>query len=154
MDFKIREIDTGKEKDLWAVANLEHNLREEIGGKNTVQLEKAVDETQHEFEDISSFMGRRDIILAEVGGKAVGYITYSSSDFGLEIETFYVTPCFRKHGIGTAMIKQLLERAGSSGLNYIKVVAPLAESRKMYERLGFKPYPRFGEAGMLLHIDA
>jgi GNAT superfamily N-acetyltransferase len=153
MEAKIRKVDTESKKDSWAVAKLEHGLKEEIYGKDTVRLEGTVEETEQEFESMASFNGRRDILLAEVGGEPVGYITYAQSDGRLEIDSFYVIPFFRGHGIGTAMIKQVLETAGFR-YSEVKLLAPLKESRKIYERFGFKPYPRCGENCMLLHLDA
>lgn len=154
MEFKLRGVDNESERDYRAVATLEHNLREEIGGKNTVLLEKAFEETGNEFLANQNFRGRRDILLAEICGQPIGYLAYKSYDKLLEVEGFYVNPCFRGCGIGTAMIKQVLDSVRMREIKEVKVIAPLPESRKMYERLGFKPCPKFGENGMLLHIDA
>jgi GNAT superfamily N-acetyltransferase len=102
---------------------------------------------------MAEFRGRRDIILAEVGGKAVGYIAYALSDSELEIDSLYVIPFFRGQGIGTSMIKRVLETA-KSRYSQVKVLAPLSESRKLYEKLGFRLYPKLGENCMILHLDA
>ncbi len=154
MNANIRQLDNGSEKDLVAVATFEHDLKEEIGGRNTAFLEEAFRETRQEFESMASFRGRRDILVAEVCGKPIGYLAYKAEDCKLEVECFYMTPFFRGYGIGTTMIKQVLETAGSRGLKEAKVFSPLAESRKMYEKLGFRIHPRFGENCMILHLDA
>jgi ribosomal protein S18 acetylase RimI-like enzyme len=54
-------------------------------------------------------------------------------------------PSYRSRGIGTGLLRPLIEEASRSGLNLTIHVEQMNPALSLYERLGFK---RVGEAGI------
>ena len=52
------------------------------------------------------------------------------------LQSVYVEPASRNHGVGRVLVTQLLEDARTMGLDYL-LVHPSAGSNSFYRRLGF-----------------
>ena len=77
-------------------------------------------------------------------GRAYLYIMHNdlhSRPFGL-MEDVYIAESYRGQGIGTKLVKQIIEKAKQ--MNCYKLIATSRYSRpevhKLYERIGFKDY--------------
>ena len=60
------------------------------------------------------------------------------------LEELYVTPVYRYRGIGTALVKAVLERARQMNIVAIdlEIDAGLSRAESLYRRLGFRPLSR------------
>ena len=83
------------------------------------------------------------MLIAEVKGKVVGFLTYRLDDVRLigEIGNNAVAPEYQNCGIGTKLCQKALEIFKSAGMSIATVSTGLDEghapARKMYEKAGF-----------------
>ena len=56
-----------------------------------------------------------------------------------EVLNVYTMPAYRRRGIGSRLIEELVDFSRSSGLDYIELGAT-SEGYPMYQKLGFKTY--------------
>ena len=97
----------------------------------------------------STLFGKKSIakvLIAEITGKAVGFLLYfyNYSTFlglpGIYIEDLYVTPKYRKKGIGKALMKYCIKIAKEQGCKRVEWAAlTWNPARKFYKKLGAKP---------------
>lgn len=81
---------------------------------------------------------RADII--ELGGKPIGRIMLDRGDKVLHIVDQAITPELRNRGIGTAIMRALMEEARqTSGAVRLAVAAGNGQALRLYRRLGFAP---------------
>jgi GNAT superfamily N-acetyltransferase len=122
--------------------------RDEVGDSERFREEFGSWVTDHERTHIP--------YLVEVGGQAVGmaWLAVIERIPGPEIwkrlaghiQSVYVTSGHRDRGLGSLLIKELIEGARTEGLDYL-LVHPSARSFPFYRRLGFT-----GQ-GSLLSLD-
>jgi ribosomal protein S18 acetylase RimI-like enzyme len=64
--------------------------------------------------------------------------------FVASLEELYVAPDFREHGIGTALLKAVIERAQSEGMKAVELEVDEGHRRVMslYQRFGFRRLDR------------
>ena len=76
----------------------------------------------------------------EDAGQIVGYITYSTSLDGADIETVFVLGAMRRKGIAKSLIEFCINDIKSKGLNKIllEVRRSNAPAISLYEKAGFK----------------
>lgn len=100
------------------------------------------------------FAGRLDdpryvVLVAEHGGSVIGYLAGSTTAPGAlrpvqsaELESMWVEPDWRGHGVGHALAEALLRWAHGQGAVWITVSAYAANIRAVafYERLGFSAH--------------
>jgi L-amino acid N-acyltransferase len=98
--------------------------------------------------------GRYPIIVAETGGRVVGYATISKfrerpaySRTGES--SVYVHPDFQGKGVGTLLMEETIVRARKLGYHAIiaGIALPNEPSVKLHEGLGFKFVGNFREVG-------
>lgn len=85
-------------------------------------------------------------LIAEEGGKPVGYLAATPKDFGyrlskyIEIENMGVSPNSRSKGIGAQLVKKCLELAKKSGYQRIYVNSYFENTKAIafYEKCGLK----------------
>ncbi|QYG91868.1 GNAT family N-acetyltransferase [Iamia sp. SCSIO 61187] len=70
-------------------------------------------------------------------GTAVGQLDLHRTDTALEILEIAIVPGLRGHGVGTAVLTQVLAAADADGLAVHLHVEPGNPARRLYERLGF-----------------
>jgi [ribosomal protein S18]-alanine N-acetyltransferase len=77
--------------------------------------------------------------VAERGGVVAGYVVaHSAADEG-EILNLGVAAAHRRHGVGRALVEQILQVLAARGVRmvYLEVRASNAAARRLYESLGF-----------------
>ncbi|MFF7441130.1 GNAT family N-acetyltransferase [Streptomyces sp. NPDC008122] len=77
--------------------------------------------------------------VIEVDGALAGCVTvrpYEDGE-GLWLEHFYLAPSTRGRGLGTAVLRGLLDRADAEGAPVRLVVLQGSAARRLYEREGF-----------------
>jgi ribosomal protein S18 acetylase RimI-like enzyme len=86
-----------------------------------------------------------DILVSEVGGEVVGFISFSIDEESKLGTIGYnaVKDGYRGKGIGTTQLTRVLEIFKQRGTRYARVYVWLddqhAPARRMYEKCGFKP---------------
>jgi ribosomal protein S18 acetylase RimI-like enzyme len=70
-------------------------------------------------------------------GQDIGIISVDRQESGIFLSNLELLPAFRGLGIGTALLKTLLEEAQQKGLPLTLQVLKVNPARRLYERLGF-----------------
>ena len=94
------------------------------------------------------------ILIGEVGGELVGYATFgrfrAKPGYDKTIEhSIYLNKKAQSKGLGTAMMRQLIEIATENGY-HVMIAGMDSEntgSYRFHERLGFREVARFSEVG-------
>ncbi|MFC9591358.1 GNAT family N-acetyltransferase [Streptomyces sp. NPDC056944] len=77
--------------------------------------------------------------VIEIDGALAGCVTvrpYEDGE-GLYLEHFYLAPGTQGRGLGTAVLRELLDRADAAGVPVRLVVLQGSAARRLYEREGF-----------------
>ena len=72
------------------------------------------------------------------GGELLGYLICSRFDTVWHLMNIAVDPSQRRHGIGSALLAQMIERAGPDEEYTLEVRPSNAHAITLYERLGFR----------------
>jgi len=80
--------------------------------------------------------GRQQVIQA--GGRDAGYLDLVEDNDGVTVEGIYLDAPFRNRGLGTAILRQALERAEAGNKPVRLRVLLRNPARRLYERLGFR----------------
>ena len=85
--------------------------------------------------------GRMVRLVAEVDGQVIGVGQLAIHRHDAEIGSLVVTPPWRRRGIGTALLKTLINAAQTQGVQTLELMAntDLPWLRDWYVRLGFAP---------------
>lgn len=90
-----------------------------------------------------------DVILLD--GRAVGRLWVGSDDEQTRLLDIALLPEAQNRGVGTALLKQLIEEARASGKKLRHMVFMLnPDAKRFYERLGFVGFEDFGA---YLHME-
>ena len=74
-----------------------------------------------------------------VGERDVGWVELREAGGALLLAQLYVEPAFQERGIGSAVVRDLLARAGARGMPVdLSVLRNNGRARGLYERLGFR----------------
>ena len=101
-------------------------------------------------EDVARDSARGFILMAREDGRVVG-VAYVATILSMEhcgpvawLEELYVTPPSRQRGIGTALMTEVLKRAGETGIVAIDLEVDDAQSRAIafYQQFGFRSLER------------
>jgi GNAT superfamily N-acetyltransferase len=85
-----------------------------------------------------------------VGARDVGWSEVREAGGALLPAQLYVEPAFQGRGIGTAVVSDLLARAGAAGMPVdLSVPSNNGRARALYGRLGFRAV---GEDGLKIHM--
>jgi len=76
--------------------------------------------------------------VIEVGGEAAGFLDLERRDDCYFVANVELSPQHQRHGTGTALLGQVIERAASEGLPVALQVLKVNPARRLYERLGFR----------------
>lgn len=77
------------------------------------------------------------ISIIQVAGRDVGYLKLEVREGHLYLDGIYLDEAHRRRGIGTAVLRDLMARAGTLGKPVrLRVLRP-NPARALYERLGF-----------------
>ncbi|WP_232828591.1 GNAT family N-acetyltransferase [Kribbella monticola] len=75
--------------------------------------------------------------IIEVGGAFAGSVTVRPVDDGLLLEHFYLAPAFQGRGLGSSVLRDLLERTDAEGVPVRLNVLQGSAARRLYERHDF-----------------
>ncbi|MFB6782933.1 GNAT family N-acetyltransferase [Streptomyces sp. NPDC056352] len=75
------------------------------------------------------------VVVAD--GVFAGCVTLRPVESGWWLENFYLSPTLQGRGIGTAVLRGLLERADAAGVDVRLDVLQGSAARQLYERHGF-----------------
>ncbi|MEU4277606.1 GNAT family N-acetyltransferase [Streptomyces tanashiensis] len=78
--------------------------------------------------------------VIELDGALAGCVTVRPDENGdgLYLEHFYLAPGTQGRGLGTAVLRELLDRADADGVTVRLVVLQGSAARRLYEREGFR----------------
>jgi ribosomal protein S18 acetylase RimI-like enzyme len=82
--------------------------------------------------------------VIEVEREPAGRLYVSRWSDEIRIVDITLLPAFRGHGVGSALLRGLLEEAEQSGKPVTVHVRADNPARALYERLGFRPVPEHG----------
>lgn len=82
--------------------------------------------------------------VIEVDGERVGRLYVHRGERDIRIMDIALAPGFRGRGIGTALLRELIDEAASSGRSLSIHVEAQNPARSLYERLGFRPAGEHG----------
>lgn len=82
--------------------------------------------------------------VVEVDGEPAGRLYVHRGERGIRIMDIALAPAFRGRGIGTALLRGLVEEADASGRTLSIHVEVNNPARSLYERLGFQPVGEHG----------
>jgi len=102
-----------------------------------------------------------DLIVADTGGKVVGYIALMDLGKDAKIISFAVKKEFRRKGIGTKLLKTAIERCKQRGKERILLEVRVSNTvaQRLYKKNGFKivdvipNYYNDGEDAYLMALD-
>lgn len=79
--------------------------------------------------------GKDQIVV--LAGQDIGVICVEEGESEVFLDKIYILPAYQRQGIGTHLIRDVLERAFQDGLPVRLRVLKVNPARKLYERLGF-----------------
>jgi ribosomal protein S18 acetylase RimI-like enzyme len=88
-------------------------------------------------ERVAARAGARALIAWGAAGEPVGYVTFSATRDGAEIQQAYVEPPRRGNGVGGALIDAAVAAAGAP--TTLIVADDAEDAKRLYARLGFEP---------------
>lgn len=147
MDIKIRTADIGDIEQLtqiynWAVEN------------TTASFDFTSQSVEKRKEWFSHYGGAHPLIVAEADGKVAGYSSLSKfrdkEGYARTVEvSVYVHPEYHGKGIGTRLLKEIIDRGRELGHHVIVagITAGNGVSIKMHEKFGFVFCGNFKEVG-------
>lgn len=92
-----------------------------------------------------------DYTCVHVGTEKAGYYHLTPETDQAELDDLYVLPCFRGHGIGTAIVKRCIEQA--NGALYLYVFKGNAVAIKLYSRMGFSVSQNVSKTRMIMRLE-
>lgn len=95
------------------------------------------DETQWEFFDL--WFRPENTFVVMGGGDTVGVVGLVHHVDQVYVTRIEVHPDAQNQGIGTAVLRQILQEAGEVGKAVSLHVFGINPARRLYERLGFRP---------------
>ena len=94
------------------------------------------------------------LLVAHRDDDVVGCAALRFIDAGLgEVNRVYVAPEARRQGLGRRLMAEIERLARERGLRELRLDtrSDLVESRRLYERIGYREVPRFGENPYAAH---
>ncbi|MDX6415275.1 MAG: hypothetical protein QOH23_2685 [Gaiellaceae bacterium] len=123
--------------DAALIRELWEEFESELGGPDYL-----LETWEEAWTDLSETIATGVALLAEVDGRAVGFVFCILGDRGRKtahVTDLYVRPEARNKGIGQSLLGELIEPARAAGLGHVSLEVLLrnADARRLYERLGF-----------------
>lgn len=128
------------------------NTPEDLSQSHKIRLEVFVDEQKVPVEEeMDEFENNSRHYLARVNGLAAGTARWRVTDKGIKLERFAVRKIFRRSGVGSALMKSILEEIKRSpDLNQREIyLHSQLDAMPLYSKFGFtKTGNIFEEAGI------
>jgi len=132
-DFLLSVYASMREEEL-AQVEWEEGAREEF-------LEHQFSAQDHHYR--TNYPGATFDVI-EVDGERAGRLYVHRGTGEIRIMDIALAPAFRGRGIGTALLRELMDEAGGSGRALSIHVEANNPARRLYERLGFVPAGEHG----------
>ena len=114
-----------------------------MGARKAAELEKRCFSSPWEFEEYEKSRQREDFscLCAYTDGEFSGFLMAFHVLDECHLLDIATDEKFRRQGIGTALIRELMKRAGEKdgGVIYLEVREKNQAARGLYEKLGFVP---------------
>ncbi len=102
------------------------------------------------LDDYLEVVRKRQVTVAESGGKVVGLVVLDRTPEGFLLENVAVDPAHRGTGLGRALLELAEAEAKRAGFDsiYLYTHEMMAENRALYTKIGYLQYDRRVEAGL------
>ncbi|HLF72364.1 MAG TPA: GNAT family N-acetyltransferase [Dehalococcoidia bacterium] len=93
-------------------------------------------------------MGYRELLVAEQDGELAGTVSIGEGESTLHLFALEVAPALRRRGIGSAIVRHVIDVAWRRGLTRVYLEVRVDNpARRLYHRLGFRRVgPEFSNA--------
>ena len=88
--------------------------------------------------NFARFFKLDEVRIITVDGQDVGWIQEQISEGSINLGSFYVAPKMQGRGIGTQVLRMLLERAAKESKVMTLAVVKINRARQFYEKRGFR----------------
>jgi GNAT superfamily N-acetyltransferase len=92
----------------------------------------------HEIADLHKSRRWAQIRIITLDGTDIGWLQSFVKDETLFLGQLFVDAALRQRGIGTSVLKGLIEEAATAGRAVTLGVVKINPARRLYERLGFR----------------
>ncbi|MDQ0193191.1 GNAT family N-acetyltransferase [Paenibacillus wynnii] len=130
----MKEITLRKSQnsDVETLANLRAIvLRDDLTRLGRFDEEKVRQRFRNAFEAVYTW-------IIEADASFVGCIAFKPTLEGFLLEHFYIQPLYQGNGVGSQVLKKLLEQNDVKGKRVTLNVLQGSSARRLYERFGFK----------------
>jgi ribosomal protein S18 acetylase RimI-like enzyme len=76
--------------------------------------------------------------MVTLGGADIGWLQCATGEGAVFLGQLFVAPAFQRQGIGTELVKHLIEEAARAGLAVTLGVVKTNPALRLYRRLGFR----------------
>jgi GNAT superfamily N-acetyltransferase len=91
-----------------------------------------------EEKNFAGFFKLDEVRIITADGQDVGWIQEQIFEKSINLGSFYVAPAMQGCGIGTQVLRMLLERATSESKSMTLAVVKINPARRFYEKCGFR----------------
>jgi GNAT superfamily N-acetyltransferase len=91
-----------------------------------------------EEKNFARFFKLDEARIITVDGHDVGWIQEQIFERSINLGSFYIAPKMQGRGIGTQVLRMLLERAASESKSMTLAVVKINPARQFYEKCGFR----------------
>lgn len=91
-----------------------------------------------EEKNFARFFKVDEVRIITADGQDVGWIQEQISERSINLGSFYVMPAVQGRGIGTEVLRMLLERAARESKAMTLAVVKINPARQFYEKRGFR----------------
>lgn len=91
-----------------------------------------------EEKNFARFFKLDEVRIITADGQDVGWIQEQISERSINLGSFYVAPAMQGRGIGTQVLRMLLERAARESKAMTLAVVKINPARQFYEKRGFR----------------
>ncbi|RLI84655.1 ribosomal-protein-alanine N-acetyltransferase [Archaeoglobales archaeon] len=130
--------------------------------RDILKIEKEAFKPQNPAYDLFIYLSHStDLLVADIGGKVVGYISVMDMNDSSKIISFAVKKEFRGHGVGSILMDEAIQRCIERGKKSIMLEVRVSNKRaqELYKKKGFKVidvipgYYRDGEDAYLMVLN-
>jgi GNAT superfamily N-acetyltransferase len=105
-----------------------HDIIERLFGWEQIREEK----------NFARFFKLDEVRIITADGQDVGWIQEQISEKSINLGSFYIAPTMQGRGVGTQVLRILLERAASESKSMTLAVVKINPARQFYEKHGFR----------------
>ena len=91
-----------------------------------------------EEKNFARFFRLNEASIITVDGQDVGWIQEQTFQNSINLGSFYVAPKMQGHGVGTQVLRMLMERAARESKTMTLAVVKINPARQFYEKRGFR----------------